>query len=63
MSLENLTMRDLQEFREVSTKDLTVGEFKKKLRDLRDKYNLTDQEALQAHRQALKMLPEPSDWI
>lgn len=63
MGAENLNIRDLQEFREVDTKKLTIGEFKERLRKLRDKYGMTDQEALKAHKLANEMLPAPNQWV
>lgn len=58
--VEKLTIRDLQEFREIeSSSDM---EFEKKVEVLRMKHNLTKQETARVLELAWKLLPEPNMW-
>ncbi len=58
--VKQLTIKELQEFRELDDETLTVREFKEKLRTLRDKHKLNDQETLSAYRKSKKILPLPN---
>lgn len=59
--IDSLTIRDLQEFREIeSSSDI---DFEQKVEKLRVKHNLTKQETARVLEKAWKLLPEPSEWV
>lgn len=58
--LQKLTIRDLQEFREIESTD--DKDFEEKVEVLRKKHGLTGQETAKVLGMAWKMLPSPSEW-
>ena len=59
--IDSLTIRDLQEFREITSS--TDMEFEEKVELLRIKHNLTKQETAKVLEKAWKILPDPSEWV
>lgn len=61
VKIDNLTIRDFQEFREIeSSSDI---EHEQKVEELRVKHNLTKQETAKALEKAWKLLPDQSEWV
>lgn len=62
MSLTKISWTERQEINESSASDLSNGIMNKRVRQIKEKYNLTNKDLVEIFKENRKIMPDPKHW-